>query len=345
MTISDATGRVYHAVSWAKEANFEQFVVEQADGLFGQTSIFLPIKHRVKRGNIVTIPDGYLLDLADPASPRMFVVEVEIQTHDLFKHITDQLIRFAAAFAHDQLPVRRFVAEAIKRDKEANKRLHAALKKSPFRNEDAFLDAIVYQPFRGIVVIDERRDELDSVLKQFASEISALELKVFASSDGKRLYQYDSLYDEDEDAVASPKCRSSTFTAGQIAELRCRRALCDTIVVPARKEGFDRVFIGEDRWYAIRISAGMRDRIKYIAGYQIAPISAVTHIAEVSHVKPHGSNGKFEVVFKGPATKLKKPVKTKNGRYAPYGPIYVDSKKLLKAKHLEDALLIFGDRN
>ena len=344
MTISDTTGRIYRLVSWAKEADFEQLVVKQADALFGPASVFLPIKHRVKRGSIVTIPDGYLLDLADPASPRMFVVEVEIQTHDLFKHITDQLIRFAAAFAHDQLPVRRFIAEAVKRDKEANRRLHTALRKSPFRNEDAFLDAMVYQPFRGIVVIDERRDELDSVLKQFASQISALELKVFASSDGKKLYQYDTLYDEDEDAVASPKRISSTFTAGQIVELRRRRALCDTIVVPARKEGFNRVFLGEDRWYAIRISAGMRDRIKYIAGYQIAPISAVTHIAEVSHVKPHGSNGKFEVVFKGPATKLKKPIRIKNGRYAPYGPIYVDNQKLLKAKSLEDALLIFGGR-
>ena len=241
--------------------------------------------------------------------------------------------------------MRRFVAEAIKRDKRAGKRLEAALKKSPYRNEDAFLDAMVYQPFRGIVVIDERRDELDSVLKQFASEISALELQVFESGDGRRLYQYDSLYDEDEEAVANPRRRSSTFTAAQITELRRRRALCDTIVVPARKEGFDRVFLGEDRWYAIRISAGMRDRIKYIAGYQIAPISAVTHIAEVSHVKPHGSNGKFEVVFKGPATKLKKPIRIKNGRYAPYGPIYVDNQKLLKAKSLEDALLIFGGRS
>jgi hypothetical protein len=345
MTISDATGRIYRPVSWSKEADFEQCVVKQANGLFGPTSIFLPIKHRVKRGGIVTIPDGYLLDFADPASPRMFVVEVEIQTHDLFKHITNQLIRFAAVFAHHQVDVRRFVGEAIKKDKEASRRLQKAVGRSPHQNEDALLDAAIYhQPFRGLVVIDDRRDELDSVLKQFASEISALELQVYSSDDGKKLYHYDSLYDEDGEVPASVQTKRS-FTPDQIAEMRRRRALCDTIVVPARKEGFERVFIGEDRWYAIRISAGMRDRIKYIAGYQIAPISAVTHIAEVSHVKPYGSNGKFEVVFKGSATKLKRPIKIKNGRYAPYGPIYVDSKKLLKAKHLEDALLIFGDRS
>jgi hypothetical protein len=344
MTIADSTGSIYRPVEWTKEADFEACVVAHADKLFGGTSIFLPIKHRVKRGNIVTIPDGYVLDLADPASPRMFVVEVEIRTHDLFKHITNQLVRFAATFVDHQRVVRRFLGEAVKKSKDASLRLHAAIRQSPFANEDAYLDEALDQPFRGLVVIDERRDELDAVLKQFASEISALELKVYRSDSGKTIYRYDSLYDEEQETVASPKS-ARIFTKDQLTEMRRRRALCDTVVVPARKEGFDRVFIGENRWHAIRISAGMRDRIKYIAGYQIAPTSAVTHLAEISHIKPYGTNGKFEVVFKGPATKLKKPIKIKNGRYAPYGPIYVDRNKLLKAKHLEDALLIFGDRN
>jgi hypothetical protein len=88
----------------------------------------------------------------------------------------------------------------------------------------------------------------------------------------------------------------------------------------------------------------LRDRIKYIAGYQIAPLSAVTHIAEVAQIRPYGTNGKFEVVFKGPAQKLAKPIKIKDGRYAPYGPVYVQRNKLLKSRFFEDALLIFGNR-
>ncbi len=337
MTIADSAGRAYRPFTWTKEADYEKCVIDHADMLFGSTSIFLPIKHRVKRGSIVTIPDGYLLDFADPSSPRMFVVEIEIQTHDLFKHITEQLIRFAAAFAQDQIAVRRFIAEAIKKDKEATARLRAALKKSSYRNEDAYLDATIYQPFRGIVVIDERRDELDAVLKQFASEISALELQMFASADGKKLYQYETLYDDEQEPIARARPARS-YTKEQLAEMRRRRALCDTIVVPARKEGFDRVFIGENKWRAIRVSAGMRDRIKHIAGYQIAPISAVTHIAEIEQIRPFGSDGKFEVLFKRPAEKLRKPIKLRDGKNAPYGPVYVQRNKLLKAKSFEDAL-------
>ena len=37
----------------------------------------------------------------------------------------------------------------------------------------------------------------------------------------------------------------------------------DTVVVPARKEGFEEVFKGEDKWYQIRLHGTMRPLIKY----------------------------------------------------------------------------------
>ncbi len=33
----------------------------------------------------------------------------------------------------------------------------------------------------------------------------------------------------------------------------------DTIVVPAREEGFKETFLGENCWYAIRMSSSMKD--------------------------------------------------------------------------------------
>ena len=35
----------------------------------------------------------------------------------------------------------------------------------------------------------------------------------------------------------------------------------DTIIVPAQKDGFEKVFLGENAWYAIRISGGMLPKI------------------------------------------------------------------------------------
>ena len=67
----------------------------------------------------------------------------------------------------------------------------------------------------------------------------------------------------------------------------------DTIVVAAREEGFQRVFLGGDCWYAIRISGGKLADIKYIAAYQVTPISAVTHVAEIDSIEPYGDKGKY----------------------------------------------------
>ena len=60
----------------------------------------------------------------------------------------------------------------------------------------------------------------------------------------------------------------------------------DTVIVPAQSEGFEKVFLGEDCWYAIRISGGMLDKIKYIAAYQTQPVSAITHYAAVDRIEP-----------------------------------------------------------
>lgn len=51
----------------------------------------------------------------------------------------------------------------------------------------------------------------------------------------------------------------------------------DTIVVPARKEGFEARFINEHCWFAIRIQARHIPRLKYIAAYQVVPVGAITH--------------------------------------------------------------------
>ncbi len=60
----------------------------------------------------------------------------------------------------------------------------------------------------------------------------------------------------------------------------------DTIVCPARQEGFERAFLGQHAWWAIRIGEQNLRKIKYIAMYQILPISAITHYGEVDLSRP-----------------------------------------------------------
>jgi hypothetical protein len=110
----------------------------------------------------------------------------------------------------------------------------------------------------------------------------------------------------------------------------------DTIVVPARKEGFERVFLGENAWYAIRVGGAMLGKIKYCAAYQSAPVSQVTHVAPVKLIEPYGDSGKYRLVFAEPATAIT-PIPLADASSAlMQGPRYTSYGKLSTAKKVSE---------
>ncbi len=120
---------------------------------------------------------------------------------------------------------------------------------------------------------------------------------------------------------------------------RRRSSKPDTIIVPAQKEGFDKVFLGEDCWYAIRISGAMLEKIKYIAGYQSRPVSAITHYAPVSRIEPYGEGGKYKVIFSRKAKKIDPIPYGDAPAGVMQGPRYTSITKLQTATKLSD---LFG---
>ncbi len=112
--------------------------------------------------------------------------------------------------------------------------------------------------------------------------------------------------------------------------------LLDTVVVPARAEGFENRFIKENIWWAIRISEGMLDKLRYIAAYRVSPISAITHWAEIKQIEPYGNEGKYKLFFKEPAQKLREPIGIQAKRNALQGPKYTSFQKLMQAKDVSE---------
>jgi hypothetical protein len=113
----------------------------------------------------------------------------------------------------------------------------------------------------------------------------------------------------------------------------------DLVVVPAQVEGFTKVFLGQNCWYAIRIGGGMLRKIKYIAAYQTAPVSAITHYARVESIEPYGDEGKYRLIFAEPAKAL--PNAIPYGDAPPgsmQGPRYTSLAALLAAKGLSELL-------
>lgn len=104
------------------------------------------------------------------------------------------------------------------------------------------------------------------------------------------------------------------------------------VVVPAQEEGFKQVFLGEQRWRAIRIAGGKLHRIKYIAAYQTRPVSAVTHYAPIASIEPYGEEGKYQLIFAGPAQTITPIPFADAPQGFMQGPRYTTLSRLLEAK-------------
>jgi hypothetical protein len=109
----------------------------------------------------------------------------------------------------------------------------------------------------------------------------------------------------------------------------------DTIVIPAREEGFNKVFLNENAWYAIRINAKHISKLKYIAGYQVAPIAAITHMAEIATIEPYGDKGKYRVNFKEPAQRIVDIPRSSESQVSMQSARYALREKILAAKNLD----------
>ena len=135
--------------------------------------------------------------------------------------------------------------------------------------------------FIALLIIDELGEELETVLiSRFKFPVEVITLKRYRNSKGILLYEFEPFLNE----------VSADTEKINIAEI-------DTIVVPARKDGFDETFIEQNCWYAIRLNSSMIPKIKYIAAYQIAPVSAITHMAEIKSIKQWKDTNKYILYF------------------------------------------------
>lgn len=75
------------------EDDFEREVKKHTQEIFGEQSIYLDIKQKLRsRSGIGSIPDGYVIMLG--ASPHWHIVEVELSWHPLHDHIVSQVSKF-----------------------------------------------------------------------------------------------------------------------------------------------------------------------------------------------------------------------------------------------------------
>jgi hypothetical protein len=314
---------VFTLHEYGDENEFERHVIQNAKEIFGPHTLYIDIKKRIGE-DILSIPDGYLIDASFPSAPRLYIIENELVTHDPYKHIGQQLLKFAISYKASGRAIKAFLLENILKDESKKDFIDKVYKQVGYRNEDALFEDIIFEkPVGAIIIIDEITSDIENVLSQLTMKTDILEFQTF-ECEGELLHKFTPFQAE---------LREADERTGKEVD----PSVWDTIVVPANEEGFNRAFIGENCWYAIRISSSMLDRIKYIAGYQTAPISAITYYAEVARIEKYKDTGKYIIYFKEKAKQIG-PIElgVKKKGAAPQAPRYTTFKKLTAAKRLEE---------
>jgi hypothetical protein len=323
----------YRRVGYENEPDLESAILEVHADLFGPHRIYLDIKKKIGvKGGLRNVPDGSLLDFSG-GKPRLYVVENELAAHDPLRHIAVQILEFSLSFETDPRAVKTVLFSTLQEQAQAKAQCEQYAATHGFRNLDHLLEYLVYEaPFAALVIIDELPDNLENVLaRKFQFGVEVLELAKYENDTGERYYRFEPfLADLSEDVGAAPQ-------ATEKDQKRLDASEVDTVVVPAREEGFRDVFLGENRWYEIRIHGTMRPQIKYIAAYQVAPVSAITHIAPVRSIEPWKDSAKFVVNFSEPAREIGPILLVKGGRVKALQNLrYTTREKLIGAKTLED---------
>ena len=315
--------KIYSQYGFPLEKELESKIVEYSKYIFGDDTVYFDIKKKISKGDVIAIPDGYLIDFTFENDPRLYIVENELISHDVYKHIGEQILKFGVSYKASGHKLKDIFFQYLEANKEDKSLIDNKLKKSNYRNIDAFLEDIIFhKKVSCIVIVDEESRDLENVLRQLTMDTDIIVFQAFRNQQDYA-YKFTPFQEEIREI-------DDNFPRIPVEEL-------DTIVVPAREEGFNRVFLGENCWYEIKISSSLLPKIKYVAAYQISPVSAITYYAEVSNIEKYKDSNKYILFFRDKAIKLENPVKNSAKKSVVLrSPRYTTLNKIKKARSLED---------
>lgn len=316
----------YALLDFESEEEFEKAVANNAKILFGRNSLYINTKKRVgeQESYHKGIPDGYLIDFSSKKQPQLYFVENELSTHDIYSHISEQLLRFSTVIRTSQNQIRTKLLEIIKKNADLIKEIMDYIKDTPFSNIDELMNFMVDRKIKIVLVIDEATTDLNLSLEVFRDRPDVVTLRKYSYND-EIAYAYEPMREE----LTDLEFTSKTIKKSEEVDF-------DTIVCPAFEDGFKEAYINQNAWWAIRISQKAREQLKYLAIYEKLPVAAVRHVAEIDRIEPYKDSGKFIVYLKN--KKEIGPIELDKGKkgVAPQGPRFTTYEKLLKSKRLSE---------
>lgn len=171
-------GVTYEVWTPSNEDEFEQIVKEHAKDIFGEESIYLDIKHKLKsKSGIGSIPDGYVIIFGD--KPHWHVVEVELSSHPLYEHIVPQVSKFINGIKNPS--TQKEIVDVLYREINGDEFLKLHLTKGIGTTEIyKFLSDLLSKLPVVTIIIEKHTEQLDEAISALAHpQIKIVEFQTF----------------------------------------------------------------------------------------------------------------------------------------------------------------------
>ncbi len=307
----------YSLYDFETEAEFEKAVIANQKYLFGKDTVYIDVKRRIGRDSHLSIPDAFLLDFYDTKKPQLYIVENEIASHDVYSHISEQIVRFGTSTITSANQIRDILIRAIECKADTKKEIEKYLPQTVFKTVTELMLYLTEREIRIVVVINDVTADLNLAFKIFKNPPDIVLLQRFMCGEDVSYY-YEPMREESEDIE---KIKTKT---GKPIDF-------DTVVCAAFADGFKHAYLEQSAWWEIRLSQQAREKLKYLAIYEKLPIAHISHYAEIDRIEPYKDTGKYILFLKN--KKTVKPIKLGSGKKgeAPQAPRYTTLNKLLNA--------------
>jgi hypothetical protein len=175
-------GVKYKAWTPTNEEEFERVVKEHAGDIFGDQSIYLDIKPKLRtKSGIGSIPDGYVIILGD--EPHWHIVEVELSSHPVFEHIVPQLVKFTGGIKNlsTQKEIISVLHDEISKDNVLIEKIKGEIGSVEIYK---FLSTLISQLPRLTILIDRETEELSEAVEELKLETRVVEFQTLIREDG-----------------------------------------------------------------------------------------------------------------------------------------------------------------
>jgi len=157
----------YSQYRYSIEDEFEKEIKSNTKNFFGKNAIYIETKTKIDSKELGgSIPDGFLFDLSDMDKPNFYLVEVELASHDFYRHIFPQITKFFAFFKSSRNRIK--LVEKIFAIVNANNILKKEFKKYLGEREIyKFIKDVIDDSQNILLIIDGEKSELPEIIDTY----------------------------------------------------------------------------------------------------------------------------------------------------------------------------------